>query len=227
MLTKKSILLSLFLLLLLILPPNMFASSLLNCLGEEEELLFKQKTLGADYKLNQWFIIYFAAASKIQLKEKFYNEICEKQNKQNSELSISTKLLRAIIVNGPLIFTINGDESATIKLLFPIDKEELNSAMARLFFQYITAVQAEAATHNCLEKYIPEITYFADRLKFLESDLDSKTLLGKEELPRIEKIFSALKNINDIYKKCEADFVIEQKKRKKQKEAQADSDKNL
>ncbi len=204
--------------LLIVRPAASVPINLITCLASEEDSIYKEHNLSAEYKLNQWFIVYFASATKMQLRPEYFQKICG--NKSGNK-NISRALLKEILTNGPTIFTVNSNENEAIKRLFPIDREELSGEVVRLFYQYLTDLQAKAATYDCLEKYIPEITYFSERFKFLESDLDTKNLISKEDLPKVFKIFTALDGIDEIYAKCTKDFAREQKLRRKADEAEA------
>lgn len=184
---------------------------LLECLGKEEAKLHAEKSVGVLYRLNQEFINDLATSNDITLKKKFVDEIC-----QSKIHSPSVALLRLLLLKESYIYDLSlagVDESMRPFKMGYID--EFQKQIPRLFIQYISGLQAELPTHDCLIKAIPELTYFNDHLKYLEDELNSHDLIKDKK--KIEMIFIKLQNIKKIKKDCEGQAILQLKNLKKVK----------
>jgi hypothetical protein len=193
---------------------EIYASSnpLLQCLAKEENLLHKEKAQGVLYRLNQEFINELASVNDISLKKNFVDEIC------NSKINPpSIGLLRLLLIKENEIYDLRLSEIDPIMRPFKMGHiNEFLKQVPRLFIQYISGLQSELATPDCLVKAIPEIAIFNERLKYLEEEMSIHDVI--KDKSKIEKIFTKLQNIKAIKEKCEqeADTILKAKMKKKE-----------
>lgn len=170
---------------------------LLQCLAKEESLLHKEKNMGPLYHLNQEFINELASSNDITLKKNFIEEIC-----QTKTYSPSVALLRLLLLKESSIYDLSLSEVDLKMRPFKMGYiNEFQKQTPRLFIQYISGLQSEMATADCLVKAIPELDFFTERLKYLEEEMSTHEVLGDKK--RIELIFKKLANIKSIQKNCE------------------------
>lgn len=170
---------------------------LLQCLAKEESLLHKEKAQGVLYKLNQEFINELASSNDIALKKNFVDEICH-----SKKHSPSVGLLRLLLLKESSIYDLALSEVDPMIRPFKMGYiNEFQKQVPRLFIQYISGLQSEMATPDCLTKAIPEISVFSDRLKHLEEEMSTHKVIRDKN--KIELIFTKLQNIKTIKENCE------------------------
>jgi hypothetical protein len=181
---------------------------LLQCLAKEESRLHKEKSLGVLYRLNQEFINELATSNDISLKKNFVDEIC-----QSKTHSPSVGLLRLLLLKESDIYDLALSDVESSMRSFKMGYiNEFQKQIPRLFIQYISGLQAEMATADCLPKAIPELASFNERLKYLEEEMSIHDVIKDKN--RIEKIFTKLQNIKSIQKNCELAAALKLKKLK-------------
>lgn len=170
---------------------------LLQCLAKEESLLHKEKNQGALYRLNQEFINELASSNDIALKKNFIDEIC-----QSKKHSPSVSLLRLLLLKESDIYDLSLSEIEPAMRPFKMGYiNEFQKQIPRLFVQYISGLQAEMATPDCLSTAIAELQTFNERLKYLEEEMGTHEMIKDKN--RIDLIFTKLQNIKSIQKNCE------------------------
>ena len=189
---------------------EIFASQniLLQCLAKEETLLHKQKSQSALYHLNQDFLNELASSNDIALKKNYVDEICN-----STKHSPSVGLLRLLLIKESDIYDLSLSEVDPSMRPFKMGYiNEFQKQVPGLFIQYIAGLQAEMATPHCLEKAIPEIKVFNERLKYLEEEISAHEVI--RDKGRIEKIFSKLQDIKKIKADCAKTAYTQSKKSK-------------
>lgn len=170
---------------------------LLQCLAKEESLLHKEKNQSALYRLNQEFINELASSNDIALKKNFIDEIC-----QSKKHSPSVSLLRLLLLKESDIYDLSLSEIEPAMRPFKMGYiNEFQKQIPRLFVQYISGLQAEMATPDCLSTAIAELQTFNERLKYLEEEMATHEMIKDKN--RIDLIFTKLQNIKSIQKNCE------------------------
>ncbi len=170
---------------------------LLQCLAKEEDQFHKQKNLGAIYKLNQEFLNELATSNDIALKKNFIDEVC-----QNKLASASVALLRLLLIKESDIYDLSLSEVDPTMRPFKMGYiNEFQKQVPRIFIQFLSSLQAEMPTSDCLTKQIPELSIFLERLKYLEEEMSSHEII--KDKTRIERIFTKLKNLKAMKANCE------------------------
>ncbi len=200
---KRSLETKFLLLLLIMILPSILAPRLANgrlvtplvkCLGDEEMNFYLKKKQGPDYFLNQYFINALAGANDARLKADFLDKIC-----RDPDHGPAVSLLKHLTLHGLTLFDIRlndlNQHENNVTALWAIEEELTNT-----FMNYLSNLQGETEDPKCLIKEIPELTYFFDRLKYLEPDLRSKELLRPKE--KVIAIFEKIKNFEKIKRKC-------------------------
>lgn len=174
---------------------------LLQCLAKEESLLHKEKNQGVLYRLNQEFINELASSNDIALKKHFVDEIC-----QSKKHSPSVGLLRLLLLVESDIYDLSLSEVEPSMRPFKMGYiNEFQKQIPRLFINYLSGLQAEMATPDCLVKAIPELVVFNERLKYLEEEMSTHEVI--RDKAKIEKIFTKLQNLPAIKKHCQQEAV--------------------
>ncbi|MBT3586661.1 MAG: hypothetical protein HN509_17255 [Halobacteriovoraceae bacterium] len=183
-------------------------NKLLVCLGEEETQIHKRKINGPIYKLNQHFINELAGINDVPLKDEFYQEICKKKI-----LSPSVNLLYHLLLQGKSIFKIPSRSTKNVGLRqFKIALlGNLQRSVPHIMFNYLSSLQALAPTPDCLFKHVPNLAYYLERYKYLESGSQSGNLINDKE--KIKELFAGLKKLDSILLKCKRTAIRERKKR--------------
>lgn len=184
---------------------------LLECLAREEMRLHKEKNQGALFRLNQEFINELASSNDINLKKHFVEEICN-----SKKHSPSVGLLRLLLLVESDIYDLTLSEVEPSMRPFKMGYiNEFQKQIPRLFVQYVSALQAEMPTADCLSKKIPELAVFNERLKYLEEEMTTHEVIRDKN--RIEKIFTKLQNLSSIKSACEKDAQAKARKSNKVK----------
>ncbi len=172
--------------------PNM----LLQCLAKEEERLHKKEIQNALFRLNQEFVNELASSNDITVKKNYVDDICK-----SNTYSPSVGLLRLLLIKEHELYdlSLSGVESnmRPFKMGYI---NEFQKQVPRIFIQYLSGLQSELATPDCLEKAIPELTGLSEKIKYLEEELSTHALITQKN--KIDAIFTKLRNFDGIKKKC-------------------------
>ncbi len=184
---------------------------LMKCLGDEEKRLYETKDQGPLYYLNKELIGLFLLFNEVQLKENYFNEVCQTKNH-----STSHELLKLLLVKQEKIFVVpkavlNATEAGNRDSFF-IDMEQ---QIPQIFIKYISMIQGGTKHPHCLEDEIPELKEFLNKVKYLEGSVSFELIIRENNV--IDKIFDKLRNITDISLKCKRRFIEEEKAKLKDK----------
>lgn len=182
--------------------PKVFAKEnlLLQCLAKEEEFIIKTRAPLAYAKLNQELVNELASSNDIMIKQKYIDEICRTKTSHPS-----VHLLKTLLINENQIYDLNFTDVPDSLKLFKLGYiNEFQKQVPRIFTQFVSGIQAEMPTPDCLEKYIPELKVFNEKMKYLEDE--SGTIKQIKNTKQIEKIFDRLKDIKELKQKCNADL---------------------
>lgn len=163
------------------------------------------------FRLNQEFVNELASSNDINLKKSYVDQICH-----SSTFSPSVGLLRLLLIKEHEIYdlSLSGVE-ASMRPFKMGYINEFQKQVPRIFIQYLSGLQSELATADCLEKAIPELVGFNEKIKYLEEELPTHQLLTQKS--KLDSIFNKLRNFDEIKKKCKA---VAEKKLKRAKKKQ-------
>ena len=187
----------LFFAILSLLPLVSFArdTQLLKCLGAEEKRLHLKKNLGPLYDLNQRLIAEILQIPDAQVKTVEYHDICSR--KRPSE---SLHLLQASLHKGADLFEIPGSVTGMQRSITKGMIDDYVEATKEIFLNFLSAIQTNAPTPNCLKEEIPELDSLFSDIKYLQEDVDMKQIIHGRD----EKIFEKLLTYSNAYKRCQA-----------------------
>ena len=169
---------------------------LLRCLAKEEESLHKKTTQATVFRLNQEFVNELAGSNDINLKKSYVDQIC------NSRIhSPSVNLLRMLLLKEHEIYDLSfAGVEASMRPFKMGYVNEFQKQVPRIFISFLSGLQSELATPHCLEKAIPELAGFNDKIKYLEEEVSTHQLIGPKN--KIEVIFKKLEGFSAIKSKC-------------------------
>lgn len=168
---------------------------ILKCLGEEEKRFHLKKETGPVYDLNQRLISEMVQIPGIEITNEDYLVICTGQ-----KYSESWKLLEQSIVKGKKLFTINSDVQGMQREMTIGMIDDYVDATKEILLNFISQIQAQAPSANCLKEEIPELDNFFTEIKYLQDEMDIQTLFKGKDL----RIFEKLKNYPLAFEKCRA-----------------------
>jgi hypothetical protein len=173
------------------------ANPLLQCLAKEENQFHKEKSQGTLYRLNQDFINELASSNDITLKRQYIDEVC------NGRIhSPSVALLRLLMIKESDIYDLSLTEVDAQMRPFKMGYiNEFQKQVPHIFVRFISGLQSETATADCLPKAIPELKFFNERLKYLEDEMSAHEMVKDKN--KIEAIFKKLQNLKSIKANCE------------------------
>lgn len=170
---------------------------LLQCLAKEEERLHKKGPPDALFRLNQEFINELASANDITVKREYINEICA-----GKKHSPSVGLLRLLLLKENEVYDLSlSGVDPSMRPFKMAYINEFNKQVPRLFISYIAGIQSEMATPDCLEKAIPELVSFNEKLKFLEEEMSTHQIIHQKT--KLAPVFTKLEKISEIKARCE------------------------
>lgn len=169
---------------------------LLQCLAKEEERLHKKEMQNALFRLNQDFVNELASSNDINIKKNYVDQICH-----SKEFTPSVGLLRLLLIKEHELYDLSlSGVDASMRPFKMGYINEFQKQVPRIFIQYLSGLQSELATPDCLEKAIPELTGFNEKIKYLEEEISTHQLITQKS--RIEAVFKKLKNFDSIKKQC-------------------------
>ena len=166
---------------------------LLKCLAQEEAQIHQQKLYNHRYHLNQEFFNSLASDAYVYLKEDLFERICQK----NAHFGPAENLLFILLTEGQKAFSFKEENYHLQKA----SVSNLLELLPQLLFQYLSNLQAQAPTPDCLEKNIPEAKYFMEQFRYLEGEIPTSQILGNKD--KIRRLFEALKNYQQMFNRCQ------------------------
>jgi hypothetical protein len=170
------------------------ANELMSCLGQEELKIHRSKSTGPAYFLNQLFINELSALYGVNLTPKSLKIVCN-----SSDFSPSVTLLKLLLLKGESAF-VRPKGTGGVEALKTSSLSGFVDRIPHVFFQYLSKLQALAPI-PCLDLHIPEVSFFIERFKYLEGEIDSKQLMRQSR--KIESTFRKLRNLGNYIKSCE------------------------
>lgn len=184
----------------LILPTLAFAqgrpltSQLLRCLGNEEKALHQSKTTGAIYDLNQRLIGELILINGLEGSPSLLKFACE------SKGSSAVMVMREMLLHPKDWYALKTQSNPMEKSISTELVKDLNMSVPEILLNFISMLQSEAATPDCLEKYIPGLKKFHADVRFLQEEMDLTKITAEEKY--LSKIFAALSNPGAIHRMC-------------------------
>ncbi len=170
------------------------ASRLLQCLGAQEQRFHQQKASGAFYELNQKLIGELIQAHGVDGNASLLKQLCS----QNPKSAIH--LLEAMLLDRQHWYIIhpsgnNMQDSINRELI-----RELAQGAPELLLGFLSSLQAEAPTADCLEKHIPGISRLYNEVKWLQEEVDLRKITTKKS--RLLKIFAGIQRSEEFFQLC-------------------------
>lgn len=166
---------------------------LLKCLGEEEKKFHLKKQTGPLYDLNQRLISEMIQIPNAELTTDDFSEICSK-----STFSSSWKLLELSITRGSKIFHLPSDVTGTQRSISQSMIDDFIEGSKDIFLTFVSQVQAQAPTADCLKEEIPALDNFFTDIKYLQEDVDIQKIFRGRDV----KIFQKLKDYPQAFSRC-------------------------
>lgn len=184
---------------------------ILRCLGEEEKRFHLKKETGPVYDLNQRLISELVQIPGVEIDSEDYASICS-----GKKFSESWKLLELSITKGKELFVLPNNLTGIQKSMTEGMIDDYVEATREILLSFISQIQTIAPTPECLKEEIPVLDSFFVEIKYLQEDVDMKTLFkGKDK-----RIFDKLKDYPQAFEKCRARL------RKKPKSGSTEAPKN-
>lgn len=178
---------------------------ILQCLAKEEERIIKNKLDFSIAKLNQELVNELAASNDIMIKDSYVDDICE-----HPFYSPSVNLLRLLLIKENEIYDLTFDNMERAQKEFKLSYiADFRKQVPNIFVTYISSLNAQMPDAYCLQRHVPEIKKFNEKMKYLENEITTKALI--QDKKQIDAIFMKLRNVKDIKKLCEKEL----KRRKK------------
>lgn len=182
-------------------------NKLLQCLAKEEERIHKNKVHFSQAKLNQDLVNELASSNDILIKEKYLEEICN-----NPSFPPSVNLLRHLLIYENEIYDLRFTGLEESMKSFKISYiNEFKKQVPNIFITYVSSINAQMPDAYCLERHIPEIKKFNEKVKYLEDELTINDLIKDKK--QIKAIFNKLTSAKKIKEKC----IEENRKKEKSK----------
>lgn len=182
-----------FLILLLSIPhAQARENDLLKCLGAEEKTLHLKNDMGPIYDLNQRLISELVQIPGASIPQNIFHDICKAPG------GPSWNLLRMSILKGKTIFQLSPASSKAQTQITDSMIEDYLEATKEILINFITSIQALAPTPDCLKIEIPELDSLFTEIKYLQDEVDLKTLIEKRD----KKLLIELENYPKALQRC-------------------------
>ncbi len=173
--------------------------TLLICLGREEEAYHRAKNTGAAYQVNQKLIAKLTTSGSVRPKPRYLRKICH-----SKDFGPSVEFLRVVLLEGSKVFASPRSGSVHLDAQNKSNIQTLYAETPHLFFSYLSSLQSLAPHAQCLARAIPEINYFIERYKYLETDYSTGQLV--DDRAKITRIFEKLKGLDGIIDGCQKEL---------------------
>lgn len=169
------------------------ANQLLICLGAEEKRLHQEKSSGPLYDLNQKMTAEMIQIPNVTITPNEFKSVCRK-----NRFSQSWKLLELSLRKGKKLFIIPESITGLQRSITQGMIDDYVETSKEILLGFISSVQAESPTPNCLFEEIPLLNKFFIEIKYLQEDIDiQKIMAGKDE-----KIFDKMKDYPSAFQRC-------------------------
>lgn len=166
-------------------------TDILKCLGNEEKRFHLNKRQGPVYDLNQKLISEIVQIPGAQLKPEVLRDVC-----RPGQFSESWRILEHTLKKGKSIFIFPNKANAELASGMVDDYIE---ASREILVGFITAIQTQAPSADCLKQEIPKLDEFFFKIKALQEDVDMKQIFDQYDL----KIFEQLKSYPQAFERCQ------------------------
>jgi hypothetical protein len=167
---------------------------LLKCLGAEEKKLHLKKDMSPLYDLNQRLISELLQIPKANISTENFQRICSPGS------SPALKVLEFSLSQGKELFIIPLDVVGMQKEMTQGMIEDYVEAATEIFLNFISQIQTQAPTPQCLKEEIPVLDAFFTDIKYLQEDINTKKIFAGRE----QEIFSKLTNYPEAFDSCRA-----------------------
>ncbi|MFL5785133.1 MAG: hypothetical protein ACJ76H_11010 [Bacteriovoracaceae bacterium] len=173
------------------------ANALLMCLGTEEKRLHQQKNTGPFYDLNQRMTAEMIQIPDVTITKDEFKTVC-----QTRRFSESWKLLEFSLRKGKAMFIIPESITGLQRSITEGMIEDYVDASKEILLGFLSQIQMQAPTPDCLMKEVPELHKFYTEIKYLQEDVDMKKIMAGKD----EKIFEKLKDWPKALQRCRANL---------------------
>lgn len=158
-------------------------------------MIHKKNIGGPIFKLNQEVIASLVQLQdSIYMKKRYVDEVCNSRHP-------SIKLLELLMTEKAVFFSIYTKERTPQQLA--IDEavlSDLKVASAPLFVSFVTGIQAHLSKPNCIQRHIPELNKFFEKMQFIQQDIGLERIIKTLDKPKV--IFNKLQKIDVKKIKC-------------------------
>lgn len=174
---------------------NAKGRNILHCLAEEETNYHKTRNTGPDFILNQKMINKLSSMGFYKVSNYALDYVCKK-----SKQGASLRFLRLLILEPNSIFKEDKKTAPSVRALNESAIESLKSQASKFLFQHLSGIQTLTKDAKCLQKHIPEIEYYWERFRYLETHIGTSSIVDDPD--KIDNIFKKLGYIDSILRKC-------------------------
>jgi hypothetical protein len=175
--------------------PRVGPSKLMQCLGLQEQYFHKQKLAGPFVELNQAIIGELIQLTGIEGSKTLLRTVCRPSKTRPLEL------IEAMLLDPHGWYAITPKLSG---LELNISKElvkEMKQMLPEILLAFLSAVQGQMPTPDCLEKNIAGLTKLYQDVKWLQEEMDLSKITNARR--RLVPIFKALHRYQEIAQMCE------------------------
>lgn len=188
-----------FIILILIGPLSLNAKGrddkILHCLAREETKFHKTRETGPEFTLNQKLINKLSSIGHYRTSPYAIKSVCRSKKRGPAQA-----FLRMLILEPDSIFLEDKNSPESMKALNRSAINSLKAEASKLLFEFLSDIQSLAGDAKCIEAQIPEVKYFWDRFRYLETYIGTGSIVDDPD--KIDQIFEKLTDINKVLRKC-------------------------
>jgi len=175
-------------------PAQAPGSRLMKCLAMQEAQFHRRKAAGAFFELNQRLIAELVQVSGVEAAPALLSTVCRSRDQG------ALHLLEALLLDPKGWFVMKAQTSA---LGAPLARElvrELNATAPEILLTFLSQLQMQAPTPDCLERHVPGLAQLYQNVKWLQEEVDLEKITNKQR--QLAALFAKIHTVDEIYRRC-------------------------
>lgn len=170
------------------------ASRLLYCMGQQEKYFHLKKETGPFYELNQNLIAELIQVPGLEASSVLLNRICKPST------MAPLYLLEAMVLDPREWYLLDRKLDAQTRSISEELMKELRQMSPEIMLTFLSGLQMQMPTPDCLERHIPGLKKMYRDVKWLQEEVDLKKITMGQE--RLIPLFSGIQKYQFFAAEC-------------------------
>lgn len=169
-------------------------SRLVKCLAVQEAQFHRRKATGAFFDLNQRMLAELVQVVGVEAAPALLSTVCRSRG------TGALHLLEALLLDPGDWYVLSAQNNPLGTSLSRELVRELNATAPELLLSFLSQLQMQAPTPDCLERHVPGLAQLYQNVKWLQEEVELGKLTNKRK--QLAGLFAKIHRIDEIYQRC-------------------------